>query len=57
MTQLIVDTGPLVSMLSRPESSHQWCAQALTDYEGELLTCEAVVTEAFFLLERDLDPV
>lgn len=52
MTRLIVDTGPLVAMLSRTETSHEWCVQALSGFDGELLTCEAVLTEAFFLLDR-----
>ena len=52
MTLLIVDTGPLVSLLSRTEANHEWCVKALAGYEGNLLTCEAVLTEAFFLLDR-----
>ena len=52
MTSLIADTGPLVALLSKKESSHVWCTQALADFDGVLLTCEPVLTEAFFLLDK-----
>ncbi|MGE3724582.1 MAG: type II toxin-antitoxin system VapC family toxin [Candidatus Sericytochromatia bacterium] len=52
MTLLIADTGPLVALLNRNESDHKWCIQVLNGFDGSLQTCEAVLTEAFFLLKR-----
>jgi predicted nucleic acid-binding protein len=49
---LIADTGPLVALLNQKESSHVWSVQALADFDGVLLTCEPVLTEALFLLDK-----
>lgn len=46
----ILDTGPLVSLLNRREAQHGWVKDSLGDIEPPLLTCEAVVSEACFLL-------
>jgi predicted nucleic acid-binding protein len=59
-TRVLVDTGPLVAYLNRRDRHHAWaveCWKALTD---PLWTCEAVVSEAVFLLQADgadLNPV
>ncbi|MDX2178567.1 MAG: PIN domain-containing protein [Bryobacteraceae bacterium] len=56
----LVDTGPLVSLLSRGTAAHDWMAGQWKRLEPPLLTCEAVLTEAAFLLQRekvDSDPV
>ena len=52
MNFLIADTGPLVALLNQKESAHAWSVRALTDFDGVLLTCEPVLTEALFLLDR-----
>lgn len=52
MNFLIADTGPLVALLNQNESAHAWSVRALTDFDGVLLTCEPVLTEALFLLDR-----
>jgi predicted nucleic acid-binding protein len=48
----IVDTGPLVAFLVKEETHHQWAAQQFQQLQAPLLTAEAVLTEAFFLLTR-----
>lgn len=59
-TKVLVDTGPLVAYLNRRDRHHAWaieCWKALTE---PLWTCEAVVSEAVFLLQSegaDLNPV
>ena len=50
--QVIIDTGPLVAFLSQRDSYHQWAVRELDDIAYPLLTCEAVITEACFLLHR-----
>ncbi len=54
MTHIIVDTGPLVAWLNRRESNHQWARETLDVLAPPLYTCEAVLTEALFLL-RGID--
>lgn len=46
----LIDTGPLVAFLNRREQHHEWACEQLRACPVPLLTCEAVLTEAFFLL-------
>ena len=46
---LLLDTGPLVSMLSPREPRHAWSREVVR-VRARVVTCEAVVSEAFFLL-------
>lgn len=48
--RVILDTGPLVALLNRREAQHGWVRGHLGDIEPPLLTCEAVISEACFLL-------
>jgi len=56
-TSVLVDAGPIVAYLNRRDRHHAWavdCWQAIFD---PLVTCEAVFSEAFFLLVSEgLDP-
>jgi uncharacterized protein len=52
-TRVLLDTGPLVAYLNKNDRHHEWalaCWKALTD---PLWTCEAVISEAVFLLHSD----
>jgi predicted nucleic acid-binding protein len=48
----LVDTGPLVAVIDRRDQWHTWAVDELTSMQPPLLTCEAVVSEAYFLLGR-----
>lgn len=48
----LLDTGPLVALLSRDDSAHHRCAPAFEKFRGHLVTTEAVLTEAMHLLRR-----
>src|SRR5207244_3272062 len=48
----LVDTGPLVALLNRRDQHHRWAVSCISDIDGPLHTCEAVVSEACFLLRR-----
>ncbi len=46
----IVDTGPLVALLDAREPHHAWARETLGRLETPIQTCEAVLSEACFLL-------
>jgi predicted nucleic acid-binding protein len=46
----IVDTGPLVALLDASDAAHGWTVRQFRQITGPLLTCEAVVAEALYLL-------
>lgn len=48
----IVDTGPLVAFLDRRDRYHSWVRSNLQTVAPPLETCEAVLSEACFLLQR-----
>jgi len=48
---VLVDTGPLVAALRARDRHHGWTRAQLASLPGPLLTCEAVLSEAFFLLQ------
>jgi uncharacterized protein len=48
----LLDTGPLVALLSRDDAAHDRCAATFDAIRGHLLTSEAVLTEAMHLLDR-----
>ncbi len=48
---LILDTGPLVALLNRHDKFHGWAAEQWSRAAPPLLTCEAVIAEACFLVK------
>jgi len=50
---MLLDTSVLVALLSKADQFHQWAIATVTTDNKPLLTCEAVITEACFLLQRD----
>lgn len=52
MTEIIADTGPLVAYLDRSDRDHAWAKEVFMGITRPLLTCEAVIAEALFLLRR-----
>ena len=49
---VVVDTGPIVALLDADEANHAWVVERLEQIRPPLLTCEAVLTEAAFLVRR-----
>ena len=52
---IVLDTGPLVALLDASDEHHAWAAAEFSRFEGKVRVCEAVLTEALFLL-RALRP-
>ena len=52
METIIADAGPLVAYLKRDDRDHAWAREAFQRFTAPLLTCEAVLGEAFFLLQQ-----
>ena len=50
--RVLVDSGPLVALLDRRDIHHQWVQHELANLHDPLVTCEAVLSEVFFLLSR-----
>jgi len=50
---VLTDTGPLVAYLSQRDKYHFWACNQLKQVSLPLLTCEAVLTEACFLVSRN----
>ncbi len=49
---VILDTGPLVALLNRGDRHHRWAMDQWAQIVPPLLTCEAVLAEACFLVRR-----
>ena len=47
---VLIDTGPLVAFLNRRDRYYTWASDQLARITPPLLTCEAVISEACFLL-------
>jgi predicted nucleic acid-binding protein len=53
--EAIIDTGPLVGALDRDDQWHGWAAKAFAKIRQPALTCDAVISEACFLLRGTPD--
>jgi uncharacterized protein len=50
---VLIDAGPLIAYLNPNDTHHAWAVKILSDIDLPLLSCEAVIAEAYFLLCRD----
>ncbi|MDQ6631218.1 MAG: PIN domain nuclease [Verrucomicrobiota bacterium] len=50
---VLIDTGPLVTFLAAGLKHHDWVCEQWERLHPPMLTCEAVLTEAAFLLRRE----
>jgi predicted nucleic acid-binding protein len=47
---IVLDTGPLVALLDAGDEHHAWAADQFGRFQGPVRVCDAVLTEALFLL-------
>ncbi len=52
MTPVLLDTGVIVALLDRSERNHVRCVEAIETIAAPLVTCEAVIAEACYLLRN-----
>ena len=50
--RVLLDTGPLVAFLDKDDEHHAWAVEQFARVAAPLVTCEAVLTEAFYLLRH-----
>ncbi len=53
---VVVDTGFLVALLSRRDGNHHWASTQTRRFPPPWRTCEAVLSEAFHLVEARGEP-
>ena len=51
--QIIIDTSPLVAILSPNDTYHKICVETLKQLHPPLITCWAVLTEAHWLIRHN----
>jgi len=49
---ILIDSGAIVAGLHRRDQHHAWARAHLEAFVDPCLTCEAVLSESFFLLQR-----
>lgn len=50
--RIIIDTGPIVAFLVKEDEHHDWAIEQFKRTSDSMLTCEAVLTEACYLVHR-----
>lgn len=50
MEAVLLDTGPLVAFLNGRDRYHEWSKEVFDQVDAPVLSCEAVLSEACFLL-------
>ncbi len=53
---LIIDAGVLVAAADGSDRVHRECADLVVDQTGQLVTTALVITEAAYLLDREIGP-
>jgi predicted nucleic acid-binding protein len=48
---VLVDAGPLVALIDRAQTHHAWAVEIIKRFRDPLVTCDAVLTEATYLLK------
>ena len=49
---ILIDTGPIVAFLNKNDQYHRFVIEQMESFAAPFYTCEAVLTESFFLMSR-----
>lgn len=49
---IILDTGPLVAYINQKDKYHEWAKKRFQEIAPPVLTCQAVISEACFLMRH-----
>lgn len=49
---VLVDAGPLVALINSRERHHAWAMATVAGFTEPMVTCDAVLSEAFYLLSK-----
>ncbi len=52
MSEIIIDTGPIVALLNKRDRFHEWARETLDGLSPPLLTCEPVLAEASYIVRK-----
>src|SRR5438067_13704416 len=52
VSEILFDTGPLVAVICAGDRDHAWTVERFRALPPPFLTCEAVIAEACYLIER-----
>ena len=52
---VLIDAGPLVALCNPRDSWHDWVTSVVSERKESLLTCDAVISEANFILSTRSD--
>lgn len=55
--KILIDTGPIDAFLNKNDQYHSYVGQQMAAFPAPFYTCEAVITESFFLMSRIRDGV
>lgn len=50
---VLIDSGPLVALLNRDDHNHPWVLDQFKELYSELQTCEALISESYFLVRHN----
>lgn len=50
--QLVLDAGALIALLDKDDNWHEWAKLHIKEARLPTLTCEAVISESFHILEK-----
>jgi predicted nucleic acid-binding protein len=51
--RVVLDAGPLVAFINRGDQYHDWAVAQLHGLGASFLTCEAVISECYFLMRQN----
>lgn len=49
---ILLDAGPLIALINARDAHHRWAVRQARQLKAPFLTCEAVLSEAHFLLQN-----